>query len=73
METNTFNKKIKEAYISGLKWADKPELDVLYLFELANVKKVSYEYSADSIEDPGMPIRSNKIIKWKVYQKVAEN
>ncbi len=52
VEINTLNIKIKEAYSSELKWTSKPEFYVFYLFDLSNLKNVSYEYSADSIENP---------------------
>lgn len=52
VEASTFNKKIQHAYTSGLNLATKPELYAFNLFELSNLKKVSYEYSADSIENP---------------------
>lgn len=52
MEINSFNTKIQEAYASSLQWATKPELYVFNLFELSELKKISYEYSADSIEAP---------------------
>jgi len=52
LETKTFNKKIQQGYLSGLSWVTKPELYVFNLFELSNLKKVSYEYSVDNTENP---------------------
>ena len=52
IEPDILNKKIQLAYKANLEWAAKPELYVFNLFELSGLKKVSYEYNADSIEGP---------------------
>ncbi|GEM_PF-3983151 len=52
VETDTFNKKIGKAYDDGLDWVGRPELYVFNLFELSDLKKISYEFSADNIETP---------------------
>ena len=46
------NKKIQDAYKNNLEWANKPELYIFYLMELSNLKKFSYEYVVDNIENP---------------------
>jgi len=52
IETNAFNVKIQKSYEAGLEWVRKPELYILNLFDLSNLKKISYEYKADNIENP---------------------
>lgn len=52
IEPNILNKKIQLAYKANLEWATKPELYVFNLFELSDLKKISYEYNADNIESP---------------------
>jgi len=52
IETQTLNEKIQHAYNRNLEWATKPELYIFNLFELSNLKKISYDYNADNIENP---------------------
>lgn len=52
VEPNTLNKKIQQAYKAKLEWASKPELYVFNIFDISDLKKMSYEYDADNIENP---------------------
>jgi len=52
VEAEPFNDKILKSYNAGLAWARKPELYVFNLFDITNLKHMSYEYSADNIEEP---------------------
>jgi len=47
-----FNRIIQKANESGEKWVYKPELYVFNLFDLTALKKISYEFNVDNIENP---------------------
>lgn len=51
-ETKVLNNKIQKSHEAGLEWVQNPELYIFNLFNLANLKRVSYEYSVDSVENP---------------------
>lgn len=52
IDTSILNGIIQKAYQKDQKWAVKPELYIFHLFELSDLKEISYEYSADTIEAP---------------------
>ncbi len=52
IEPKALNKKIRQAYKAKLDWASKPELYVFNIFDISDLKKMSYEYSVDNIENP---------------------
>lgn len=52
IDTKTFNEIIQKAHHEGLGWSVRPELYIFYLFDLSEIKSVSYEYSFDSVESP---------------------
>ncbi len=52
VETKTLNERIQQAYKKNKNWVNKPELYVFNLFELSDLKKTTYEYTTDNIENP---------------------
>ena len=52
INASIMNEIIQKAYKKDLKWAVKPELYIFHLFELSELKTISYKYSADTIEEP---------------------
>lgn len=52
VEPRLLNQKIQLAYKSNLEWAAKPEHYAFNLFEMSDLKKITYEYNADNIESP---------------------
>ena len=52
IDVSISNKKIQQAHKKNMNWSVKPELYVFHLFELSELKAISYEYNVDIIEEP---------------------
>jgi len=52
LDTSILDETIQRAHKKGMKWSVKPELYIFHLFELSELKTISYKYSADTIEAP---------------------